>query len=144
MKDLPEEPSEAMPCVAPTSALDSSAKSHLQKLMDAAIRLVGGGNGGLATSEAHLFYGHLKDQKRLERGIAGWFIGHGSEKLGNIAFLVIIICFMLIFGLAWFPKSDDAPFREKTTYTLFSIITLALGYLFGKSSSGSGKNEDPQ
>jgi hypothetical protein len=77
-----------------------------------------------------------REEKALEMGWVGFLFGSGSEKPGNIAGIVIalsIIALIIIFFIGYFyPNTNNAPTRE--LITLFGgIVTLALGYLFGKS-----------
>ncbi|QJE71958.1 hypothetical protein HHL28_01495 [Aerophototrophica crusticola] len=102
------------------------------------------GSSKLAKSEAEQFYGHLRDQKKLDLGWIGFVIGHGVEKLGNIAFISILICFAIVIGLLWAPVNGDAEFREKTAATLFGVINLALGYLFGKTTVAADAPKDKE
>jgi hypothetical protein len=76
----------------------------------------------------------MRDDDPRSKGI-GWLgqiFGTVSEKPGNIAGIavvasILIIALMIFFG----PKGGNVP--EGQLYTLFgSIITGALGYLFGK------------
>lgn len=66
----------------------------------------------------------------------GRVFGNMAEKPGNIAGLAIamsLLMLVVLFFVSYFwPNTNDVPVGTLTT--LFSsIITLALGYLFGKS-----------
>ena len=65
----------------------------------------------------------------------GWFgrvLGGATEKPGNVAGFAVVISVVMIAVLIFFvPKNTSAPVDQ--LYTLFGgIITLALGYLFGR------------
>ena len=66
----------------------------------------------------------------------GYLFGIAPEKPGNIAGFAIIASIMMIAVLAfWAPRGDVVPLRE--LYTLFGVvITIALGYVFGKGQGG--------
>lgn len=70
-------------------------------------------------------------------GMVGSLFGNIHEKPGNIAGLAIavsLVLLLVVFFVSYFwPNTNNVPVGELTT--LFGgIITLALGYLFGKSS----------
>lgn len=74
-------------------------------------------------------------------GKVGLFIGGGPEKAGNIAYIVIIAAFVILLMsvvAAYLAEGDKlAPVLDKITAGCFSIITGAIGYIFG-SSKGAG------
>ena len=78
------------------------------------------------------------DKLRTEIGWIGKIIGAADEKAGNIAFLVIASCFVILIiifaSIYWNPPSTQGQedFAAGISTALISIITLALGYLFGK------------
>ena len=59
---------------------------------------------------------------KTEIGWIGKVIGAGDEKAGNIAFVMIAFCAIALI------------LKDNPSTSLISIITLALGYLFGKKS----------
>ena len=68
----------------------------------------------------------------MEMGLIGKIFGGGSEKTGNIAAACLILCFILLVLVLWtLPDTTSAPKYEIVT-ALIGIITLTLGYLFGK------------
>lgn len=71
-------------------------------------------------------------ERSIEVGYIGKIVGSSSEKPGNIAAISIIASFLIIVGLIFFKK--DA-FDAEVFLAILSIITLALGYLFGHGSS---------
>lgn len=70
-------------------------------------------------------------------GRVGQFIGGGPEKAGNIAYIVIVAAFIvLILSIiaAYVANGDKlAPILDKIATGSFSIITGAVGYIFGSS-----------
>jgi hypothetical protein len=76
---------------------------------------------------------HLQNQsKRLEIGLMGLIFGDVANKPGNIAAAAIVLAFGSLL-IVLFLVSDSEP--KNQAITLFgSIITGALGYLFGRSS----------
>jgi hypothetical protein len=72
--------------------------------------------------------------KKLEMGLMGVVFGDATEKPGNIAAVAILLAFIgLMIILFALPDSATTPKRE--VVTLFgSIITGALGFLFGRKT----------
>lgn len=74
--------------------------------------------------------------RRQEMGLFG-LLGSGPEKPANIVALAIILAFVclaaVIFG---YPDSGEHLSKKDLITPLISLITLALGYLFGRSSKG--------
>ncbi|MBL8774263.1 MAG: hypothetical protein JNK30_22935 [Phenylobacterium sp.] len=76
---------------------------------------------------------------KAEKGWFGHVFGARSEKSGNIAGLLVIISLGLI-GWAYFSPAkpvlaDQASILPKDFLSaLVSLVTLALGYLFGRNS----------
>ena len=70
-------------------------------------------------------------------GTIGKYIGGGPEKAGNIASIVIVCSFfVLVLGIAgsyWADGSKLAPVLDKLVTGCVSLITGAMGYLFGAS-----------
>jgi hypothetical protein len=62
-------------------------------------------------------------------GCVGRFIGGGTEKAGNIAFLTIIL-FICLLILAFLMKLSDTIIAS-----IIGIIGTALGYVFGSNSN---------
>lgn len=85
--------------------------------------------------QGKIIEGRLQHEtRRLERGALGYLFGAGTEKPGNIAGAAIMISFIALIALVWAPDSNVYPKRELVT--LFGgIITGALGFLFGRSTS---------
>jgi membrane protease YdiL (CAAX protease family) len=77
-----------------------------------------------------------RKSRQTEMGWIGRIVGNATEKPGNVAWFAIAVSAIMIFALVFFaPSNTKAPLD--TLYTLFGgIITLALGYLFGKNNSG--------
>jgi hypothetical protein len=76
---------------------------------------------------------HAQATHRAEQGWVGKICGSRGEKSGNIAFLVIVACFLLI-GIALNSSGLTEPFF-KLLASLLGVIGLALGYLFGAHNS---------
>lgn len=74
--------------------------------------------------------------KEIEGGVFGKLFGFATEKPGNIAgFAIVVSIVALIAILLWMPDSESI--SKKDAATLFAgIITLALGFVFGRSSAG--------
>jgi hypothetical protein len=74
-------------------------------------------------------------------GRVGKYIGGGPEKAGNIAYIVIVASLvLLIVGAACgaYSQSDKlAAIYDRVVTGAISLITGALGFLFGKSGSQS-------
>lgn len=75
---------------------------------------------------------------RVEKGLFGHVFGARSEKSGNIAGLLVMIC-LVFMGVAYcHPVTQQAgqagiPPKDFVA-SLVSLVTLALGYLFGRNS----------
>lgn len=65
-------------------------------------------------------------------GYIGILTGNNQEKAGNIAFVSIVISFVLIGLIIFVPQKYEDTSRDRLLLIPSSIITLALGYLFGK------------
>lgn len=74
-------------------------------------------------------HSHAEAIHRQERGWVGIICGSRGEKSGNVAFMVIVACFILI-GCAMYSASMTEPFF-KLLSALLGVVGLALGYLFG-------------
>ena len=72
--------------------------------------------------------------RRDEMGWIGLLFGGATQKAGNVAsFAIVFSCIMLAI-IVLRPTSSAVPVGE--LYTLFGgIITLALGYMFGKGAN---------
>jgi hypothetical protein len=69
--------------------------------------------------------------RKLDRGIMGILIGMGAEKAGNLVGFVVLLTFIAILVIY---LSRDSENTVKIILTLISIITLSLGYYFGKKN----------
>jgi len=82
---------------------------------------------------------HAQKTLLAEQGWIGHILGSKAEKPGNVAAIVILLCFLLL-GVGFHTMCHDAGNNEdffKFVSIITGIIGLALGYLFG--SSGSAK-----
>jgi hypothetical protein len=77
---------------------------------------------------------HEQTLRKAEQGKLGFFLGSHGEKAGNISFIVILICFLLI-SIAFCRMDLEKDFDSfmKFDTALIALITGALGYLFGSS-----------
>jgi hypothetical protein len=72
--------------------------------------------------------------RSLEMGWIGRVFGSVQDKPGNIAGFAIIASFFVLVGIIIVSARDPA-FKTDAVLPVFTgIITLALGYLFGKGS----------
>jgi hypothetical protein len=69
-------------------------------------------------------------ERTLQLGWLGRLTGDVQNKTGNIVVLVIILCFSLTV-LVLFLHDSELP-RKDLILSIFSIVTLVLGYYFGK------------
>jgi hypothetical protein len=89
-----------------------------------------------------LEFWHAQRTQEAEQGWIGKAFGSKTEKPGNIAALVVLLSFLMIFAAygisALNGKDPSSESFFKITSTFLGVVGLALGYLFG-SSSGGGK-----
>jgi hypothetical protein len=73
-------------------------------------------------------------QRSQELGSLGKIFGSRDQSPGNIAGLAIIVSFLMLVAIIFSPDSESLP--KKDVFTLVGgIITLTLGFLFGRSTS---------
>ena len=73
------------------------------------------------------------EQARMGYGLLGRFFGSATNAPTNIAGLVICLLTLTIIGIGlWFVPSSIPP--RDFLNVVVPIVTLALGYLFGKST----------
>lgn len=79
--------------------------------------------------------GHIRnEQARVDRGRIGDFFGSSNSVPANIAAIIAIIGSIVLVGAVVF-WSGGTDFTHKEGITaLSSLVTLALGYLFGRVS----------
>ena len=85
---------------------------------------------------------HAQSIQKVERGLIGLIMGSKTEKSGNIAFVVIFFCFVVIvIGFLKFDMKIASEFDSfmKLVAAFSSIITGALGYIFGAAQK-TGSN----
>lgn len=96
-------------------------------------------NGGVLPRDIDPFTGMRDERLDQHLGRIGKHIGGGPEKAGNIAFVVIIIALVLLIigaGVSAYAQSDKiAAVYDRVLTGAFSIITGALGFLFGQSGT---------
>ena len=73
------------------------------------------------------------DSKKTDHGLFG-ILGDANHKPGNVAFLAIVLSFALI-CLLLFARVDPAVDKSSLFALAGTIITGALGFLFGRASS---------
>ncbi|WP_062513925.1 hypothetical protein [Halobacillus sp. KGW1] len=69
------------------------------------------------------------EHKKLEAGIFGKLFGTGNNAASNIAGLIVLGLLAIILWLIGFKTTEES---EPILKTLTPILTLTLGYLFGK------------
>ena len=75
----------------------------------------------------------MDHEHRQQAGMLGWlgmFFGGGEEKAGNVAGLLIVLCFSAIVGLLL--SADMWESVDATGAVLGAVLTACLGYLFGR------------
>jgi len=86
-----------------------------------------------AQDEARAFETRLSHDRSMRQMELGWFgraFGYGDEKKGNVIAICIGACLGMIAILTIIPWGTTV--SEKAVPSLISIVTLALGYLFGR------------
>lgn len=73
---------------------------------------------------------HQQATQKAELGTVGSWLGAKAEKAGNIAFIVIIFSFFMVFNAYWHEGGATENFF-KVFSAMIGLIGLALGYLFG-------------
>ncbi len=77
----------------------------------------------------------------MHLGFVGRFIGGGPEKAGNIAFMIVVVVLLLLVlgwgALAYAQTEKVASAFDKMVTGCISLITGALGYIFGKGGRDS-------
>ena len=71
----------------------------------------------------------------LEKQKLGWIgklFGADKEKAGNIACISIVFSLLLIPAIIFIPMKDESISKDRLLLIPSNIITLSLGYLFGK------------
>ena|ERR1700730_15885797 len=71
-----------------------------------------------------------RQERAYQMGLIGRLTGDAQHKPGNIVVFVVILCFAFC-GIIVFVHDPDLP-RKDIILSMFSVITLALGYYFGK------------
>jgi hypothetical protein len=63
-------------------------------------------------------------------GVIGRLLGSSEHKPGSLVVLVLVLSFIMM--IVMFLIHDTEPYRRDIIASLFSLITLSLGYYFGK------------
>jgi len=75
------------------------------------------------------------ESAKLERGVLGWLFGTKSGAPFNVAALTVVVGLVTICATASF-GTDGAGFgRKEIIAVALNLVTLSLGYLFGRSQS---------
>lgn len=81
-----------------------------------------------------LVEGHLKnEQARIERGKIGDLLGGKSSVPANIAAILVIVCIGALIAAMFCAPTDNSFSTKDKVATLSSLITLVVGYLFGRT-----------
>lgn len=71
----------------------------------------------------------------VKMGVIGGLIGHGEEKKGNIAFVALILAFLLlvacIVGILCIEDEGDSEFLTILITPIFGVVTGIIGYITG-------------
>lgn len=95
----------------------------------------------MALEEKKLFYEHDRKKRDQLQGIVGYVFGTADYVGKYVAATVICICLLYIFLLLFlypylYPQQQDLTnISIDIVKSLFSLITLALGHLFGKGAN---------
>ncbi len=90
---------------------------------------------GDAKLDGKLVEGHIRnEQAKLDRGTIGKFIGSSNSAPRNVASIIAILAsvVLIIAVTCWAGKADFG--YKDAVAALSSLITLTIGYLFGRSS----------
>lgn len=75
-----------------------------------------------------------------ELGVVGRFVGGNTEKSGNIAFVVIILC-LIFMAIVFLHSYDAAQGLPESIWNLLSllgsIVTGCVGFIFGDKNNNS-------
>lgn len=80
-----------------------------------------------------------RKRKELEIGVVGRWIGDHEHAPSRIAFVVVLIFAAMLMPLPWmiaFGGANESPLLDKLVTGAFSITGAALGFVFGRASSG--------
>jgi hypothetical protein len=72
------------------------------------------------------------DRVRLERGIMGWLFGSRDHVPNNVAGVVVVGGFIAVCVILYRP--GDFASKKDSLAAISSLVTLALGFLFGRAS----------
>lgn len=85
--------------------------------------------------DGKLVEGHVRNaQTKIERGFIGHVLGSSNSVPKNVAALIgIIAAVTLIFAVVVWAGESDFSYKDAVS-ALSSLVTLTVGYLFGRSS----------
>ena len=75
------------------------------------------------------------DAAKLERGLLGWIFGTRSGAPFNVAALTVVVGLTTICATAAFGTDASGFGRKEIIAAALNLVTLSLGYLFGKSQA---------
>jgi hypothetical protein len=81
--------------------------------------------------------GHERKKKELEIGWLGRVIGDHDNAPTRLAFIVILVCAVIVVPVALtiVYRRDDSALLDKIITSALALISGALGFVFGRSSS---------
>jgi hypothetical protein len=80
-----------------------------------------------------------RKKRELEIGVVGRWIGDHEHAPSRIAFVIILIFAAMLMPVPWmiaFGGAKESPLLDKLVTGAFSITGAALGFVFGRASSG--------
>jgi hypothetical protein len=80
----------------------------------------------------------------LEIGAVGRWIGDHEHAPSRIAFVIILIFAAMLMPVPWmivFGGANESPLLDKLVTGAFSITGAALGFVFGRASSGRSQRQ---
>jgi hypothetical protein len=80
-----------------------------------------------------------RKKRELEVGVVGRWIGDHEHAPTRIAFVVVLIFAVMLVPIPWmiaFSGANESPLLDKLVTGAFSITGAALGFVFGRASSG--------
>jgi glycerol uptake facilitator-like aquaporin len=76
-----------------------------------------------------------RGERQLEGGFMGRIFGFSTEKPGNIAAFSLIVSFVLLACILALGTDTSSVSKKDEITIVVSIITLALGFVFGRSTT---------
>jgi hypothetical protein len=79
--------------------------------------------------------GKMLDEQRKERGAMGWLWGTKEHAPLNIAGFMLISCVLALVVVAFIVPDLVRSHSQLIVSSIFSLITLIVGYIFGRKTS---------